>query len=98
MLNFIQVAYLFKFTQLHQEGMYHFLNGFGFMHFLWFPNFFYSTIPTGFIEYPVEKSLIPDGNFIRNAGSSISFCLVVLVVTGLASVVSYAVYRSKELE
>ena len=98
MLNFIQVVYLFKFTQLHHEGMYHFLNGFGFMHFLMFPNFFYSAIPSGFIEYPVEKSLIPDGNFVRNAGSSISFCLIALLVTGIASIVSYAVYKSKELE
>lgn len=52
MLNFIQAVYLFKYTQLHTEGMYHFLNGFGFMHFLMFPNFFYAAIPSGYAEYP----------------------------------------------
>lgn len=93
MLNFIQVVYLFKYTRLQEEGMYHFLNGFGFMHFLMFPNFFYSTIPSGFVEYPAEKCLIPDGNFVRNAGSSISLCLVAMAVTGIASIISYVVYR-----
>lgn len=48
MLNFIQVVYLFKFTQLHSQGMYHFLNGFGYMHYLMFPNFFYGVIPSGY--------------------------------------------------
>lgn len=52
MLNFIQVVYLFKYTQLHTEGMYHFLNGFGYMHILMFPNFFYASIPSGYAEYP----------------------------------------------
>jgi len=52
MLNFIQVVYLFKFTTVHALGMYHFLNGFGFMHYLMFPNFFYSTIPADYSEYP----------------------------------------------
>lgn len=97
MLNFIQVVYLFKYTQLHTEGMYHFLNGFGFMHFLMFPNFFYAAIPSGYAEYPAEKSLIPDGNFIRNAGSSISFLLIVLLIMSIASIVSYAIFKAKKL-
>lgn len=48
MLNFIQVVYLFKFTSLHSEGFYHFANGFGYMHYLWFPNFFYSALPLNY--------------------------------------------------
>ena len=97
MLNFIQVVYLFKFTNVHADGMYHFLNGFGFMHFLFFPNFFYGTIPTDYYEYPAESSLIPDGNFIRGAGSSISFMLIVLVVMIIAVIVSYLIYRKRFL-
>ena len=95
MLNFIQVVYLFKFTRLHSEGMYHFLNGFGFMHFLMWPNFFYSAIPKDYYEYPAEKSLIPDGNFIRTAGSSISFLIIVIGVTALAALISFIVYKAK---
>ena len=93
MLNFIQVVYLFKFTQVHSEGMYHFLNGFGFMHFLMFPNFFYSAIPSDYYEYPAERSLIPDANFIRSAGSSISFLLIVLLLTAIASIISLMVFK-----
>ena len=97
MLNFIQVVYLFKFTQLYPEGMYHFLNGFGYMHFLMFPNFFYSTIPSSYIEYPHEKSLMPDGNFIRNAGSSISLLLIAIALTITASIISYTIFKAKDL-
>ena len=98
MLNFIQVVYLFKFTHLHSAGMYHFLNGFGFMHILFWPNFFYGTIPSGYAEYPAESSLIPDANFFRNAGSSISFLLVMILVTIIGVIVSYAVFKSKFMD
>jgi len=98
MLNFIQVVYLFKFTRLHTEGMYHFLNGFGFMHFLMFPNFFYGTIPPNYVEYPAEKSLIPDGNFLRSAGSSISLLIIALAIMTIASIISFAVYKGNDLE
>lgn len=97
MLNFIQVVYLFKYTHVHREGMYHFLNGFGFMHVLWFPNFFYGTIPEDYSEYPAEQSLIPDGNFIRNAGSSLSFLLIVVIIMMVACAVSYGIYRKNFL-
>lgn len=68
------------------------------MHYLFFPNFFYSTIPNGYVEYPAERSLIPDGNFIRNAGSSISFLIIVFVLVLIASCVSLLLYKYKRLE
>ena len=77
--------------------MYHFLNGFGFMHFLMLPNFFYGTIPQGYVEYPAEKSIIPDANFIRNAGGSISLWLIVLAIMIIACIISYAVYKGNDL-
>ena len=97
MMGFIQAVYLFKFTRVHPEGMYHFLNGFGFMHILFWPNFFYSAIPPGYREYPAETSLIPDANFLRNAGSSISYALVVLVVLIIAMLVSLLLFKKKFL-
>lgn len=78
--------------------MYHFLNGFGFMHYLMFPNFFYSAIPDSYLEYPAEKSLIPDANFIRNAGSSISFMLVAALVMGVGAIVSFLLFKLRGLE
>lgn len=97
MVNFIQVVYLFKFTTVHSEGMYHFLNGFGFGHVLFWPNFVYGVLGQGYRAYPAERALVPDGNFIRNAGSSLSFMAICVIVLGIASLVSYILYRTKNL-
>ena len=97
MVNFIQTVYLFKFVTIHTEGMYHFLNGFGFMHIFIFPNFFYGAIPPDYVEYPVEPSLIPDSNFIRNAGNSISFLIIVILILIIASIVSFSIYKTRFL-
>lgn len=96
MVNFTQVVYLFKYVHVHSDGMYHFLNGFGFMHILFFPNFFWNSIPKNYMEYPAEKSLIPDGNFVRNAGSSLSFLVIVLITLAIATAVSFAVFKKSE--
>ena len=93
MLNFCQVAYLFKFTHVHSQGMYHFLNGFSFVHVLMFPNFFSETIPSGYSEYTAEESIIPDTNFIRNAGGSISLLIIEIIILLIAVGVSYALFR-----
>lgn len=78
--------------------MYYFLYGFRISHFLWFPNFFEPEIPGSYTEYPAETVLIPDGNFIRNAGSSISFGLIVFGVMLIALVISYFSYTQKVVE
>lgn len=67
------------------------------MHYLWFPNFFSSAIPHGLKEFPAEKSYIPDGNFIRNAGASVSFLLLWVVITGLLASVCFVFYKIRKL-
>lgn len=63
-----------------------------------FSNFFASLIPEYYVEYPVQKSLVPDGNLIRNAGNSLSYQLVVIGAFLLAIIVSFAVQKKNELE
>jgi hypothetical protein len=60
-----------------------------------FPNFF--TPPEYYVETPVEKSLVPDGNLFRNAGSSISFQLIALGVLFVGALVSFIYQRVKGL-
>ena len=96
MLNFCQAVYLFKFTNVHTQGMYHFLSGFSFLHLSIFPNFFVGTIPDDYLELPAEESLIPDSNFIRNAGGSISLLLILLFILSIAMGVSFCLFKKFE--
>lgn len=96
MLNFCQVVYLFKFTHVHSQGMYHFLNGFSFMHVAMFPNFFIATVPVDYSEYPAEPSLIPDSNFIKNAGGSISLMLILVFIFAVLIGISYCLFKKNQ--
>ena len=60
-----------------------------------FPNFF--TPPNYYVETPVEKSLVPDGNLFRNAGSSLSFQLVALGVLFAAVLASFIYQKVKRM-
>jgi hypothetical protein len=95
-LNFAQVCFLFKFTAAFSEGGYFFLDGFGIANLTFFPNFF--PPPDYYVETPVEKSLIPDGNLFRNAGCSLSFQIVALGILLVAVLTSLAVQHKKGLE
>jgi hypothetical protein len=95
-INFAQVCYLFKFTTTLTEGGYFFLNGFGIASLTFFPNFF--PPPDYYVETPMEKSLVPDGNLLRNAGSSMSYQLVVMGVLLVAVVSSFLYQKGKGLE
>lgn len=86
--NFAQVCYLFKFTNLLNEGQYFFLNGFGIAHLSFFPNFFKEAIPPFYVENPIENSLIPDGNLLRNSGFTFSFQLLFLVILIISIIIS----------
>jgi hypothetical protein len=48
-INFAQVAYLFKYIKLDENGFYGFLEGFGYSMFSFFPNFFAKTIPQDYV-------------------------------------------------
>ena len=77
------------------EGGYFFLNGFAISHLTFFPNFF--PPPNYYVEIPVEKSLVPDGNLLRNAGSSLSFQIIVISATILAVCISLGVQKARKL-
>lgn len=93
--NFGQVCYLFKYASMLESGGYFFLNGFGISHLNFFPNFFSGLISPYYVETEVEKTLIPDGNLLRNAGFTFSFQLIVLGLLAISAVVSvlYSKYK-----
>jgi hypothetical protein len=94
--NFGQVCYLFKYASKGLDaGAYFFLNGFGIAHLSFFPSFF--SVPNYYIEIPFEKSLLPDGNLIRNAGHTFSHQLIVIGITAVALLASVLYSRSNSL-
>jgi hypothetical protein len=97
-INFAQVAHLFKYIKLDENGFYGFLEGFGYSMFSFFPNFFVKTIPQDYVEITNKSSLIPDANLIRNAGFVFSYQLIVLVLVGLASLASFVWWKQGNLE
>lgn len=88
------MCYLFKFATTMSEGGYFFLNGFAISHLAFFPNFF--PPPNYYVEIPVEKSLVPDGNLLRNAGSSLSFQIIVVSAVVVAVCLSLGFQKAKK--
>ena len=73
------------------------MNGFGIAHLSFFPNFFSELIPNFYLEVPYEKTLIPDGNLLRNAGNTFSYQLIFAFVLIVAAVISLIYQKQKEL-
>lgn len=55
-------------------------------------------IPEDYIEYPAERSLVPDGNLIRNTGFCFSFIIIMIGLITIGFAISYVIYKIKELE
>jgi hypothetical protein len=89
------VCYLFKYSSSLDEGAYFFLNGFGISHLSFFPNFFSGLIPEFYVETPVEKTLVPDGNLLRNAGSTFSYQIVVIGLFSIGVIASLCLWKAR---
>jgi len=97
-INFAQVTYLFKYLKLDDNGLYGFLEGFGYSMLNFFPNFFAKTVPQDYAEITNKGSLVPDANLIRNAGFVFSYQLIVLLCLGIGSVISYVWWKHYKCE
>jgi hypothetical protein len=96
--NFGQVCYLFKYATTLESGGYFFLNGFGVTHLNVFPNFFSSLISPYYVENTVERTLIPDGNLLRNAGYTFSYQIITAVLLVIAAIASIIYSKVKDLD
>ena len=95
-LIFAQTVFLFSFVKLLVGiPLAQFFNGFRWMHWGLFPNYFQETIPNGYIEGFAEKVETPnpyrlltmDANFFRNTGFAFSLILTFIVAFGLICLV-----------
>lgn len=95
--NFGQVCYLLqvRLQGAKTRGPTSFSTGLGLRIFSFFPSFF--SVPNYYIEIPFEKSLLPDGNLIRNAGHTFLHQLIVIGITAVALLASVLYSRSNSL-
>ena len=97
-LNFVQVSALFQKVALLPEATYSFLKGFRFSHLSFFWNPFNLLIPSSYIQGNQPESLAPDVNFLRQAGFSIAFQLLAIILLLITLSISYYVFYCNRLD
>ena len=91
------MIYLFKYVNIHQNGLYGFFSGFGWSMLSFFPNFWSSKVPASYVEVTNYPSLVPDANLVRNGGFIYSFEVILIGLMIVCFSVAYYLYKSSDL-